>query len=404
MVLAAGLSTALHIGAVIAVCALPAAVPEPREPNRHVTVVLASPREDRLFAGLKPLDERKRRVAPVPENESTLAVGAFQVDIRRIAARMDVLFPVVSPGLAIDSLFRAAPTVLVFQMPASAMRNAARGDTTDVVFSDAAIQSVVDRAWSRRDRWNSFQNIARLLQTHSPAGSVPRVLRAYRQQNALQPYTDRDTRDPRLWTQLELAADHVTFIGFIRDYVSSHPSTEAATELLLLLDAIVQANEDALTVLLDTDPVVDLHATRDSNVRAYSFIEAIRQQYRFALKQRGLSSLNQVHAYYGDVRFALLARVLQTTPNGYAANETRFLMGTIRWSEGRRAEAVRIWRTLSASADGSCGTACEALRGAFGAGAVDQREIDRILKNENGRWLSFSDDRLRGFGYRFDKY
>jgi hypothetical protein len=35
---------------------------------------------------------------------------------------------------------------------------------------------------------------------------------------------------------------------------------------------------------------------------------------------------------------------------------------------------------------------------------IDGREIDRLLKNENGRWLSLSYDRLRHFGYRFDTY
>jgi mannose/fructose/N-acetylgalactosamine-specific phosphotransferase system component IID len=35
---------------------------------------------------------------------------------------------------------------------------------------------------------------------------------------------------------------------------------------------------------------------------------------------------------------------------------------------------------------------------------LDAREIDRILKNENARWLSFSYDRLHRFGYAFDRY
>jgi len=33
---------------------------------------------------------------------------------------------------------------------------------------------------------------------------------------------------------------------------------------------------------------------------------------------------------------------------------------------------------------------------------LDARRIDRILDSEHGRWLSFSFDRLRQFGYRFD--
>jgi hypothetical protein len=33
-----------------------------------------------------------------------------------------------------------------------------------------------------------------------------------------------------------------------------------------------------------------------------------------------------------------------------------------------------------------------------------RREIDRILKSHQGRWVSFSYDRLRRFGYRFDTF
>jgi hypothetical protein len=32
------------------------------------------------------------------------------------------------------------------------------------------------------------------------------------------------------------------------------------------------------------------------------------------------------------------------------------------------------------------------------------REIDRILRNEHGRWVNFSYDRLARFGYQFDAF
>ena len=35
---------------------------------------------------------------------------------------------------------------------------------------------------------------------------------------------------------------------------------------------------------------------------------------------------------------------------------------------------------------------------------LDARRIDRVLDSEHGRWLSFSFDRLRQFGYRFDTF
>jgi hypothetical protein len=41
---------------------------------------------------------------------------------------------------------------------------------------------------------------------------------------------------------------------------------------------------------------------------------------------------------------------------------------------------------------------------ALHSGRPIRLEIDRILKNDLGRWLSFSDDRLRRFGHRFDTF
>jgi hypothetical protein len=157
---------------------------------------------------------------------------------------------------------------------------------------------VVDRSWARRDRWKAFEGIRTLLEAHVPGGSLPRILEAYREQNALQPYADRETRDPRLWTQLSLAADHVRFIGFIRMYASSHPGTEEAIELLLLLDTIVQAEQDALRVLLETDPVADLQLTEAANADAYGLLVHIREEYRRELTRRGLTSPAEINAYY----------------------------------------------------------------------------------------------------------
>lgn len=239
---------------------------------------------------------------------------------------------------------------------------------------------------------------------HSVEGALPRLLQAYREQNALQPYEDRDARDPRLWTQLSLAADHVSFIGFIRTFVASHPSTPAATELLLLLDTIVQAEQDALHVLLDTDPATDLRLTRDANVQAYRLLVRIRLEYRTVLQQRGLKSGKEIDEYYDRVRLGILRRVIETTPDGYGANDARFLAGAIDWRAGRRSQALEQWRGLSTSPDGSYAVASAALRVSLLTSPVDDRQIEHILKNENGRWLSLSYDRLRRFGYRMDTY
>jgi hypothetical protein len=270
--------------------------------------------------------------------------------------------------------------------------------------SDRALQQIVDRSWARRERWRAFQAIKKLVETHASGGSLPRVLREYRVQNALQPYTDQDARDPRLWTQLALAADHVDFIAFIHRYVSTHPSTEASSELLFLLDTIVQANRDALRVLLDSDPATDLQLTARSNPQAYSLIVELRAEHADTLKQRGLASGVEIDTLYDEARLAILTRLLASTPGGYGADDARFLIGAICWHEGRRADAVRNWRELGENQDGVYANASTALRAIVNSTHLDARQIERVLANENGRWLSFSYDRLRRFGYAFDRY
>ena len=372
-------------------------------PNaRTIAVETVPPSDDSTFAGLRPFTHQP--VPTEPDGLSQLALGAVRMDVRRVAARIHLLFPVLSPGLAIESFFSTARTLSVPREALSLPPKSVQDDNRPLALGDRALQAVVDRSWSRRDRWQAFQVVATLMNGHSPGGALPRVFRAYREQNALQPYEDRDSRDPRLWTQLSLAADHASFIAFIRTVVASHPSTPAATELLLLLDTIVQAEQDALHVLLDTDPSADLRLTRGSNVQAYGLIVRIRHEYRTVLAQRGLRSRKEIDAYYDSVRLEILRRVLEAAHDGYGANDARFLAGAIYWQAGHRSQALEQWRGLTATSDGSYAIASAALRVSLSTTPVDNRQIDHILKNENGRWLSFAYDRLRRFGYRLDSY
>jgi hypothetical protein len=87
----------------------------------------------------------------------------------------------------------------------------------------------------------------------------------YVEQNGLQPYADPGERDHRLWAQLAVAADHADFIGFISRYASEHPSSKATTDLLFLLDTLVQANLNDLATLMSAEPSEDLALTRRSS-------------------------------------------------------------------------------------------------------------------------------------------
>jgi hypothetical protein len=400
-----GCSTALH--AVIAVwLAWSAFIPSTSSRSRHVDVVLVPPAEDGTFPGLKPVD----RADPSWRTGDFSRDGAIgDADLDQIATRIAVLFPFVSPGLDIDAFFpgRSSSTHLTFETPFSPPPSPIPTGGRRLSITAAQLQALIDQSWTRAKRWSGFKRISPFCSTYDPDDpALATLLASYRDQNALQPYADGQVRDLRLWAQLGLASDHVAFIGFIRQYARSHPHTRATTELLFLLDTIAQANEDALAVLVETNQPGDLDWTRQTHPRAYDLAHQIQRQYSRELERRGLTSRAAVEAYYDSGRLAFLTRILATTPGGYRANDARFLMGRILWKDKRRNEAVRIWREITndvASQDAYAKAIVE-IGAAVQTPAPDPRNVDYILKNQEGRWLSFSQDRLKRFGYRFDTF
>jgi hypothetical protein len=398
-------SSALLHATVVALLAWSAFRPfSPMGGQRPVRVVLLPPQEDSQFPGVQPVDRTDPGwKAGDVAGESRIA-GA---DIERIGAHLPVLFPFVTPGLALDAFFPGPhPASLTFVNPYA--RSAARPPAVHgraLSLTPAQIQALVDRSWTRARRWDAFADIKTLCETYDANDrSLAAVLATYRDQNALQPYADGAVRDLRLWAQLGLAADHVTFIGFIRDYAVQHPHTRAATELLLLLDTIAEANEDALAVLVESDQPEDLEWTKRTHPRAYLLARQINHQYMAELARRGLTSRNAVEGFYERTRLDLLLRLLATTPDGYRANDARFLIGSLLWKHRKRDEALRAWRGLAASAGDSYEIAIGQLRVALAAPGPSDRNIDHILRNQEGRWAAASDERLRRFGFSADRY
>jgi hypothetical protein len=163
---------------------------------------------------------------------------------------------------------------------------------------------------------------------------------------------DTTRRDPRLWVQLGIASDHIEFIGFIRRYASEHTSTKSATELLFLLDALVQASRDTLGVLLDSEPATQLLWTRETDANAYELIRRIRQHYVRELNARGLTSKMAIDRHYDAVRMAILNGIIAGARDGYRVNDARFLLGVIHWRARRPAAALESWRALTEGSDG----------------------------------------------------
>jgi hypothetical protein len=396
-------SAVLHLAVALWLAGLPTPSVIPRD--RNVEVVLLPPSEDTVFHGLKPV-ERSDPGWRVGDLSGADRLGGSDLD--RIADHVAVLFPFVTPGLDLDAFFPATAreSRLAFENPLIRKRvtqPAPRG--ARLLLTPPAIQAIVDKSWTRARRWSAFATIRQFCASFD--ADDPRLatlVASYRDQDALQPYADGRVRDLRLWAQLGLAADHTSFIGFVRDYAVAHPGTKVTTELLLLVDTIAQANEDALAVLIETNQPEDLLWTRQTHPRAYELALQIQRQYAKALRRLELNSRSAIEEYYERGRLGLLTRILATTPNGYRANDVRFLIGSILWKQRKRAEAMRAWRDLDSSSGDVYAIVIGQLRVALETTPPDPRNIDYILKNQQGRWLSFSDERLRRFGYRVDTF
>jgi hypothetical protein len=341
----------------------------------------------------------------VDSDETTVAIPGFTFDFGKVARRATSLFPFLMRPLSIERV-----TVTPRRARGHTLGNPYAQTPVDLVrpplaLRDAAVQAVLDKSWSRRDRWKAFQSIVPLVNAYNPdEGALPGLLKGYGVQNGLQPYVDNRARDPRLWIQLGLAVDHADFIDFIARYASRHPSTKATTELLFLLDKLTQASLDALVTLLDVNPGTDLQWTWRANRGAFELILAIRQYYSAQLGRRQLTSRDALKKRYDDVRLSILTGILRTTPGGYRADDARFLIGAIYWGQGRAGDAVETWREMHVNPEDFYGAASSEMLEAIAGPNVNVRRINRILDGEHGRWVSLSFDRLRQFGYRFDTF
>jgi hypothetical protein len=405
-----GASATIHVLAVIATVWLgprPSVVqrPEaaiPSEPTVVLVESLPAP------APAKETEAPDRLGIRVDEESSSVALPGFTFDFSKVANRATALFPFLAGSPSLERVTAPARHPTRLRLPNPLAEEPSDAHKPPLVLGDAALQSVIDKSWSRRDRWRVFQPVAALANAHSPdRGRLPALLGAYVAQNGLQPYIDAATRDPRLWVELGLAADHSDFIDFVSRFASRNPSTKATTELLFLLDKLAQGSLDALMTLVDTDPAEDLRWTRSANGAAYDAIVTIRDHYRLLLGRRGLLSGAALRKHYDEVRLAILGSILLTTPAGYRAGDARFLIGAIYWKQGKAASARRIWKEISADPDDRYVIASTEIAAAMRAAeerGLDARRINRILEYEHGRWVSFSFDRLWEFGYRFDTF
>jgi hypothetical protein len=349
----------------------------------------------------------------IPENlgirldDDTPHDPAFGYEVGKIVDRAASLYPFLTQRLDLEPPAASQGRTRSLTNPLAS----ATPPRLPLQLTERELQDVIDAAWSRRHRWEPFQPIAALANAHDASdGQVPVLLREYVEQNGLQPYVDGATRDGRLWVQLGLAADHADFIGYITRYARERSGTKASVELLFLLEKLAEASLDALVTLIDTDRHTHLRWTMRTHRYAYAAIATIQDHYKTQLAQMRLTKREELIEYYDRIRLMILQTVLETSPGRYRATDARFLIGSIYWRRGKQADAERVWRTMRPDPEGSYGVSADRilaeLRTAGGRDVenVDVRRINRILDNEQGLWIVRSHERLRKFGYSFDRF
>jgi hypothetical protein len=333
---------------------------------------------------------------------STLPFPGFNFDVAKLASRGTALFPFLTRTLTFNvderhEKKRKNTLVNPFATPSSdAMRE------PPLVMTEADLQHLVDESWSRRERWVPFQRIRALADVHNPdIGQMPVLLREYVNQNVLQPYVETRMRDPRVWAQLGLAADHEFFLDYIADYVSRHPGTKGSIELLFMLDILVQSSLDTMHVLMEITPDRDLQWTRRMNASAFDTLVKTRDYYLAQRKRLGLDSYRALERHYDQIRTQILTTIVRTSPDDYRVDDARYLLGEMHWRRGRQPEALRAWSRLQGDPHGRYAASSSALLLAMRDG---EQHINAILEGEYQRWVSASQARLRQFGYVPDAF
>ena len=323
----------------------------------------------------------------------------FTIDLARIRDRRSDLFPFVTWDLG---FLRRRP----WERRDVAMQFATSGDTSQappgasLALSPAQIQAIVDRAFSRRNRWSNLQELVRLTERYSgDRGDLAAVFSAYAQQNVPQPYEDWSDPDPVYWIMLTLAADDAPLVEFVARYLRRYPTNRVSTELLFLLDASAESSCDVLSRVLHAGtPELPLAVTQVDNPDAFELAVSLAAAYRgWIFRHRA-----DVTARCVESRVAILRRIIDTSPAGYGVSDARFRLGQTLWTADRRAEAVDWWRGMAEDGRNETAQVQKRLLGAIAedAPASNPSRITGILRDEENHWRDRSGARLDAFGIR----
>jgi hypothetical protein len=334
---------------------------------------------------------------------SNLRDRRFDFDLQKIESHIGRLFPFadaisLSSGSIESKKGRGQSGVF-------AIESHLVDPTPALALSDSEMQAILDAAWSRRDRWVAFHQIRDMVERFNPQeGDLPTLLRRYVSENLLQPFDGSQNYEPKLWALLSVAADHSEFVQFIKNFVERVPASRATTELLFLLDKLVQANLQTLLSLLEQDTSEGLRWTLSINPSAAETLLRVRRYHEAVLKARGMWDESVLAHHYDEVRCAILNQVLTNTPKEYRANDARFLVGEIYWRQGRVQKALEEWNKIEPDASDEFFVVSSELRHAIRANNVIRPRIEAALNAQTQRWTDASLERLRDFGFRPDTF
>ena len=384
-----------------------------RTRRREAGLLLSALLHGSLLIGIKgwPASVPRSLPASVPRNEpvqiETVALSdirdhVFDFDIEKIGTRIDRLFPFNDP---ISLAFMTQTTGAGCDVKVFEMAPHLPAPSPVLILSPLEMQTVLDESWSRRDRWDSFQQILNLVLRFDPQqGDLPTLLRRYVSDNLLQPFTASRSPEPNVWGLLSVAADHFEFVQFIRTFVDRVPSSKATTELLFLLDKLVQANLQAALSLFTLDTSHGIESTKRVSPKGSEILVTLKEHQGRALSSRGISDESGIAIAYDEVRVGILEHLIRTTPQGYRINDAYFLIGEIYWQQRRRAEARAVWGKIEPDSSDDYFIVYSDVRANLAGETSSRVPIDIALNEQARRWLHASSQRLRHFGFRPDTF
>ena len=392
-------SVLLHAGALLAsliITALPPAMEAPAaapvRPMRDVARVELPPREAPFLS---------ERVIP-PEELSGYDISGLPFNFAKIDARRASLFPFLTGDLKF--LERMASDVRASERKVGNPLDPADA-AKPLSLTAPVLQQIVDESWSRRERWRRFQQIRALLLGHDAhEGDAPALLRAYLDQNLLQPYCHGRTRDGQFWALLENATEHAEFLEFIRAYARTRSSSRTTTELFFLMDELAQGSQEVADAVLGTSISHDLAYTATISPSAARLAAAILGDLHGWLAVHGYTRHEGVDTAYQQVRLRILSTIVETTPNGYREADARYLAGEIFFRQGNFDQALEWWRPMRPRDGDSYAVAARAIRELIDRGNQDTHAVRRVLWTQSAYWKEQNYHRLRQFGYRCDSY